>query len=78
MVKNPPCEAGDVGLITRQGTKIPHALEQVLSSLCCKEDLTQAPKINKLLTNVKNGSYSSSCFLLHNYKCYYYALLLFQ
>ena len=52
--------------------------EQLLSSPCRKEDLTWAPKINKLLTNVKNGSYSPSCFLLHDDKCYYYALLLFQ
>ena len=34
--------------------------------------------IEALLYAFANGSYSSSCFLLHNYKCYYYALLLFQ
>ena len=29
VVKNPPCNAGDVGLIPGQGTKIPHAVEQL-------------------------------------------------
>ena len=29
MVKNPPSSAGYVGLIPGQGTKIPHALEQI-------------------------------------------------
>ena len=32
VVKNPPCNAGHVGLIPGWGTKIPHATEQV--SLC--------------------------------------------
>ena len=29
MVKNPPSNAGDVGLIPGQGTKIPHAVGQL-------------------------------------------------
>ena len=29
MVKNLPCNAGDVGSIPNQGTKIPHAVEQL-------------------------------------------------
>ena len=29
MVKNPPSNAGDVGLISGQGTKIPHAVGQL-------------------------------------------------
>ena len=29
MVKNPPSNAGDVGLIPSQGTKIPHATGQL-------------------------------------------------
>ena len=28
MVKNPPCNAEEVGSIPAQGTKIPHAVEQ--------------------------------------------------
>ena len=32
MVKNLPCNAGDLGLIPVQGTKNPHAAEQL--SLC--------------------------------------------
>ena len=31
--KNPPCNAGDTGSIPDQGTKIPHATEQLLSPL---------------------------------------------
>ena len=27
VVKNPPCRAGDTGLIPGQGTKMPHTLE---------------------------------------------------
>ena len=33
MVKNPPCNVGDVALIPGQETKIPHATEQL--NLCC-------------------------------------------
>ena len=29
VVKNPPCNAGDVGSIPGQGTKIPHAMGQL-------------------------------------------------
>ena len=29
MVKNLPCNAGDTGSIPRQGTRIPHAMEQL-------------------------------------------------
>ena len=29
VVKNPPCNAGDAGLIPGGGTKIPHAMEPV-------------------------------------------------
>ena len=29
VVKNPPCNAGDAGLIPGQGTKIPHAAGQL-------------------------------------------------
>ena len=32
MVKNPPCSAGDVGLITGQETKVPHASEKLSQS----------------------------------------------
>ena len=31
VVKNPPSNAGDVGLIPGQGTKIPYAMGQLLS-----------------------------------------------
>ena len=29
VVKNPPCNAGDMGSIPGWGTKIPHAMEQI-------------------------------------------------
>ena len=29
VVKNLPCNSGDVGLIPGQGTKIPHAMDQL-------------------------------------------------
>ena len=29
MIKNLPCNAGDMGSIPDQGTKIPHAVEQL-------------------------------------------------
>ena len=29
VVKNPPCNAGDVGSISERGAKTPHALEQL-------------------------------------------------
>ena len=32
MVKNPPCNAGNVGLMSGWGTKIPHVTKQL--SLC--------------------------------------------
>ena len=31
VVENPPCKSEDKGLIPGQGTKIPHATQQVLS-----------------------------------------------
>ena len=31
MIKNPPCNAGDVGWISGWGTEIPHAAEQLIS-----------------------------------------------
>ena len=39
VVKNPPCNAGDVGLIPGWGTKIPHAVRQ-LSPQAATKDLT--------------------------------------
>ena len=30
VVKNPPCNAGDVSSIPGQGTKIPHAIQQLI------------------------------------------------
>ena len=35
MVKNPPCKAGDVGLIPGQGTVVPHATEPCAITRVC-------------------------------------------
>ena len=35
MVKNPPCNARDVGSIPGQRTKIPHAMKQLSNVLSC-------------------------------------------
>ena len=47
VIKNPPFEAGDVGLIPWEGTKTPHATEQL--SLCAAstepEHLNQTPRV---------------------------------
>ena len=45
MIKNPPCNAGDVGLIAGQGAKIPRAAEPSIPQAakkdpaCTNEDL---------------------------------------
>ena len=50
MVNNLPCDAGDVGLIPGQGTKIPHAMKQLSpfittkETVCRNQDLTQPNK----------------------------------
>ena len=37
VVKNPPCNVGDVGLIPGQGTKIPHAVGQLSPHAATRE-----------------------------------------
>ena len=37
MIKNPSCNAGDMGLIPGQGTRIPHATEQLSPSVATIE-----------------------------------------
>ena len=37
MVKNPPCNAGDVSSHPAQGTKIPHAVEQLSLGTTARE-----------------------------------------
>ena len=37
VVENPPCNAGDLGSIPGQGTKTPHALEQLNPHAVTKE-----------------------------------------
>ena len=39
MVKNPPCNAGDMGLIPVQGTKIPKAVEQLSPRTITRESM---------------------------------------
>ena len=49
MVKNPPFNAGDEGVVPGQGTKIPHAVEllrlhELEKPVCLHEDLAQSKK----------------------------------
>ena len=37
VIKNPPCNAGDMGSILGRGTKIPHAAEQLSLSATTRE-----------------------------------------
>ena len=48
VVKNPPCNAGDVGLIPAWGTKIPPASGQL------EKTLMPQPKKEEILENNKN------------------------
>ena len=47
VVENPPCNEGDSGSIPGQGTKIPHALEQLNPHAATKTQLGQINKIKK-------------------------------
>ena len=42
MVKNLPCNEGDVGLIPGWGTKIPHAMEQPSLSTATSEPMSHS------------------------------------
>ena len=45
VVKNPPCSAGDMGLIPGQGTKIPHAMERLSPCTAAGESMHHNEKI---------------------------------
>ena len=45
MVRNLPCNAGDTGSIPGQGTKIPHASEQVSPRMATSESVHPQHKI---------------------------------
>ena len=45
VVKNPPCNAGDVSSIPGQGTKIPHASGQL--SLCANTTEPTGPQLER-------------------------------
>ena len=47
VVKNPPCNAGDVGSIPGQGTKIPHTAEQLSLSATAREFMHYPTQPNK-------------------------------
>ena len=44
MVKNAPCNAGNLGSIPGQGTKIPHAEEQLNLSTATRESMLQTKR----------------------------------
>ena len=59
MVRNPPCDAGDIGSIPGPGTKIPHAVEQLSPCtttgefMCCNERFPRATSKTKC-SQIKN------------------------
>ena len=57
VVKNPPCNAGDVGSIPGQGTKILHAMEQLIP-----------PQLQSPCVTVKDPTCRNQEFMCHNYR----------
>ena len=59
MVRNPPCDAGDIGSIPGPGTKIPPAAEQLSPCtttgefMCCNERFPRATSKTKC-SQIKN------------------------
>ena len=63
VVKNPPSNAGDVGSIPGEGTKIPHAVEQLSWSAATAEPASSracAPQLEETLHAVTRKSPSAS------------------
>ena len=54
MVKNLPFNAGDVGLVPSQGTKIPHTVEQLHPRTATRESLWAATKTQCCQTTTTN------------------------
>ena len=52
MVKNPPSNAGDVGSISGQGAKIPHAMGQLSPCAATKTQCSQIKKLKKKKTRL--------------------------
>ena len=50
MVKNPPCNAGNLGLIPGWGTKIPHAVDQLSPSATTREFVFNSERCNERLS----------------------------
>ena len=63
MIKNLPCNAGDMGSIPDQGTKIPHPVEQL--SL----HTTMIPHDNEDLSAVTKAQCSQSSFCSYCLSC---------
>ena len=62
MVKNPPYSAGDTGLISGQGTKIPHAVRQLSPHATTKNPGIQLrPTAAKLKKKKKKAVNASRC-----------------
>ena len=78
-IKNPPCDAGDLGLSLRQGTKIPHAQNHnwrvhVPQGKILDEAMPLRPKAARLINQFKkysminhNGKeYEKECVFMYN------------
>ena len=59
MVKNPPCNAGDAGLIPGQGTRTPHA--EALLSLC--PQLLSPHVLEPMLCNKRARVHNKRCHM---------------
>ena len=69
VVKNPPSNAGDVGLISGQGTKIPHAVGQLSPrAATTKPALSRAcvPRLESLPAATKDPTCRNEDPVCHN------------
>ena len=59
MVKNPPCSTGGTGLIPGQGTKIPHAAEQLCLCTAVKIPCAMTKMRHSHINTLKSKNYST-------------------
>ena len=79
-VKNLPCSAKDAGLISGQGTKIPHATEQLSLSHnygACRESVCHS-KRSHVAKTIPYARSKTQCSQLHKKKKQWTAGTLFQ
>ena len=65
VVENPPCKAGDMGLVPAQGTKIPYATGKPSLCTASKIQLGKAAKTKKDIGGTHLGKAASLILLLY-------------